>query len=147
MRAADRELRKRINAEVREQGNTIWREEIASAATSPMDQRIIAKGARIKAGNPAQAIAASSRRPLSDGLIPDQDAAAWEFGSNRRGAVTTYSRAGHRVTRHTKRQLPARPGRGTGRVAYRAWAVTGRRLTSLWTQTIYRAVYDAFRED
>lgn len=151
LRAAPKEMRREINAATRNTGNVIWREEINRAASSKMDRLVLVKGARIKAGNPAQAIAASSRRPLSDGLVPDRDYAGFEFGSRRRSGTTTYKRKSrrggtHTVTRRTRRQLPAKPSPGSGRVAYTAWFRSGPRLVSLWTQTIYRIVYEAFGE-
>ena len=151
LRASDKDMRRQINKGTRDAGNIIWREEIGRAATTKMDRLVLVKGARIKAGNPAQAIAASSRRPLEDGLIPDRDYAGFEFGSRRRNAETTYTRRSknggtHKVTRRTRRQLPGKPSPGSGRVAYTAWYRTGPRLVSLWTQTIYRIVYEAFGE-
>lgn len=147
LKAASKELRREISKQTREQGNPIWRTEIDRAARTKMDRLVVAKGARIKAGNPAQALAATSRRALSDGLVPNSDdGRAFEFGTWRPGAKVTYSRRGHQVTRRTKRQVPRPSKRGAGRVAYAAWARTGPRLVSLWTQTIYRAVYEAFGE-
>lgn len=155
LKAMSRDLRKEVSRQTREQGNPIWRDEIESHARTGMDRLVLAKGARIKAGNPAQAIAASSRRPLRDGLVPDDDAAGFEFGSSTRDRKTTYgvrsySRRGaqvaaHKVSRRTKRQLPPRIRKG--RVVYAAWAKSGPRLVSLWTQTIYRAVYDALGKE
>lgn len=145
LRAAPKDIRREISAGTRNEGNVIWREEIGKAATTTMDRLVIAKGARIKAGNPAQAIAASSRRPLSDGLIPDsEDGRAFEFGTHKPDQTTTYTRKGRKVTRHTHRQLPRPARQASGRVAYTAWAKTGPRLVSLWTQTIFRVVYEAF---
>lgn len=146
LRAADKDMRREISKGTRDAGNVIWREEIGKRAMSKMDRLVLAKGARIKAGNPAQAIAASSRRPLRDGLIPDKDGGAFEFGTHRPDQLTTYTRKGHRVTRRAHRQIPRPDSRASGRVVYAAWARTGPRLVSLWAQTIYRIVYEAFGE-
>jgi hypothetical protein len=102
--------------------NPVWRSLVDEHASSPIDKRVLAKGARVAAGNPPTAIAASSRRPLSGGFIPADDWPGREFGANR-NATTTYTRrspAGttHQVTRHTRRQLPAR--NPSGRVVYAA---------------------------
>lgn len=152
LRAADKDLRKQINTATREQGNVIWRDEIESHARTKLDRLVLVKGARIKAGNPAQAIAASSRRPLSDGLVPDTDAAPFEFGTYNQARRKTYqrtSRSGRRssVTRATRMQVPRPAGKGSGRVVYAAWSATGPRLVSLWAQIIYRSVYEAFGKD
>jgi hypothetical protein len=144
-KAADRDLRKRINTATRETMNPVWRSLVDEHASSPIDKRVLAKGARVAAGNPPTAIAASSRRPLSGGFIPADDWPGREFGANR-NATTTYTRrspAGttHQVTRHTRRQLPAR--NPSGRVVYAAVRKIAPRLASLWVQLIVRTYYDA----
>ena len=67
------------------------------------------------------------------------------FGADQ-DTVTTYERRGskggqHRVTRHTSRGLP--PRRRKGRVVFPAAAEMGRRLASLFVQTIVRGIYEA----
>lgn len=144
-KAADRDLRKRINAATRQTMNPVWRAELAERARTPLDRAVIVKGARIAAGNPPVAVAATSTRALRGGLVP---AAAWpgvELGA-RRDRTTTYSRRSpsggtHRVTRHTRRQLPAR--RAGGRIALPAMQEMGPRLASLWVQLIVRVYRDA----
>ena len=151
LKAAPKEVRSRINKAVRAEGNVIWREEIDRAARSNLDRRIIAKGARIQAGNPARAIAANSKRALSGGLVPMYDFHGFEYGSSKQEEFFEYERRSprgkfHSVKRRTKRQLPERAPVGSGRVAFKAWHRTGPRLVSLWTQIIYRSVYEAFGE-
>lgn len=151
VKAAPREVRSQINKATRLDGNVIWREEVARAAVTKLDRRVLVKGARIKAGNPPIAYAATSRRPLSGGLIPEKDYAGIEFGSRRRTATTTYQRKykggkAHKVTRRTRAQLPGKPARGTGRVIYKAWYKSGPRIVSLWTQTVFRIIYESFGE-
>lgn len=144
LKATDKGIRKDISQQTRTTLNPIWREEITRrAGISRMDAAVFGKGARIAAGNPSRAIAASSRRALSDGFIPDRDAAAREFGANRE-QYTTYDRKGHPVTRRTKRGLPA-PNR-RGRVVYPAWANTAPRMVSLWTQIVVRNIHEALEK-
>jgi len=145
LKAAPREIRNDINRTVRAEGSDWWKQAIAARATSKMDKLVLAKGARIQPGNPARAVAASSRRPLADGLVPDTDARAWEFGTTQpehQDSYTRRSRGGtHKVTRHVKRQLPRATNRG--RVVYPAWADTAPRLVAMWTQVIVRKLYES----
>ena len=87
--------------------------------------------------------ASSSRRRLPGGLIPDTDGAAVEWGAADR--LVTYQRrkpsgGTTSVTRHTRRQLPAR--RGTGPVMGAVEEMSPRAV-SLWTQLIIKTYYDA----
>ena len=113
-----------------------------------MAQKVLTKGARVAAGKPARAIAGSSRRPLSGGLIPDQGGRAFEFGSTNRETKKAYhvTRGGKTFTvkRRTRRQLP--PFRQTGYVVFPAWRGTAPRMVSLYTQLIMKKVYEAFGE-
>lgn len=142
LKAVDKDIRNDINRTTRAEGNQWWKDAITAQATSKMDKLVLAKGARIQPGNPARAIAASSRRPLADGLVPDTDARAWEFGTTEPEHQDTYTRKdGAKVTRHVKRQLPGATNRG--RVVYPAWAKVGPRLVAMWTQLIVRKIYES----
>ena len=137
-----REVRNEINRMTRAEMNPEWRKIIGEKATSKMDRLVLAKGARVAPGNPTVLIAASSKRPLSDGLVPDNRdiAAAFEFGTPDRNKKETYTRKGSPVTRRTERQLPWRTN---GRVVYAAFAEIGPRLASMWVQTIVRKIMEA----
>lgn len=123
-----------------------WKQAVNERASSKMDQLIIAKGARIAGGNPPRAIAASSTRKLSGGLVPRENWQGWEFGSNglRRTTYQRRNRNGigtHRVTRDTVAQLPRRNAKG--RIAFPAAAELGPRLASLFVQIVVRRVHEA----
>ena len=137
-----REVRNEINRMTRAELNPEWRKIVGQKATSKMDKLVLAKGARVAPGNPTVMIAASSRRPLSDGLVPDNrdQAAAFEFGTPDRNRKETYQRKGATVTRRTERQLP---WRSNGRVVYAAFAEMGPRLASMWVQVIVRKIMEA----
>ena len=146
LKAAPREIRNDINRTVRAEASSWWKDAITARATTKMDRLVLAKGARIQPGNPARAVAASSRRPLADGLVPDTDARAWEFGTTEPEAQDTYTRRTKgggqaRVNRHVKRQLPKATNRG--RVVYPAWADVAPRLVAMWVQIIVRKIYDS----
>lgn len=138
-------IRTEINRQTRAQANPIWQGEIAEHTRSKMDALVIAKGARVKAGNPPVLQAATSTRPIGGRLRPADEWAAFEFGANR-GKRSTYDRRKKRggrakVTRHTAAQLPTRIRKG--RVAYPSAAESIPRLASLWVQTVVRCVHEA----
>jgi len=141
-----REVRNDINRTTRAVVNPLWRDAVNSRALTTVSQKVLAKGARVAPGNPLTLIAASSRRPLSGGLVPDAQARVFEFGTNDRQKVAEYERSGrrskaHKVKRHTQRQLPWRNDKG--RVIYQAAADVAPRITSLWVQIIVRRIYEA----
>lgn len=147
MKAMDRGLAKEIRRATVSTMNPVWRGEVQAHARTGMDDRVIAKGARIKGGNPPEAIAASSRRALSGGLVPVEGWPAFEFGTTNRLRRTTYRRRNrksggtHTVTRRASRQLPARNAKG--RVGYAAFAEVGPRMVALWVQLVVKKVHDA----
>jgi hypothetical protein len=151
LKAAPKEIRSRISRETRETLNPIWREEIANhAGLSRRDNLVFGKGARVAAGNPAVAMAATSKRALRDGsspFIPDELGRSLEFGAYDRGRPSTYTRKSrkgntHSVTRKTRTGLP--PQNRRGRVVYPAFAEAAPRMLSLWVQTVARVVHEAF---
>lgn len=142
-KAADRGLRKDINDATRTTFNGPWRSAIAVRARTPLESRVLVPGARVAAGNPPVFVAATSKRRLRGGLVPDTGGAPVEFGAA--DTAVTYSRRSpkgnvHQVTRHTRRQLPRR--RNAGPVMGAA-AEMGRRAASLWVQLIVKTYYDA----
>lgn len=149
LRLLPRTIRNDLNKTRRTHLNKMWRDAVAARATTKLDKLVLVKGARVAPGNPATAMAATSKRPLSGGLVPDNrdQAVAIEFGSPERQATETYTRkspggGSHQVTRHTKRQLPMLARKG--RVIYRAWADIAPRIIALDAQLIARRIYEAF---
>lgn len=145
LKRVDRSLRQDINAAMRQQGNTIWRGETTEHARTSMDSAMLTKGARIAAGNPPVAIAASSKRPIgrSRRLVPDEAWPAWEFGSDNQDAYTRYQRKSknggtHTVERRTMRGLPPRYRKG--RVLYPAVEGSAPRLASLLVKLVVSKV-------
>jgi hypothetical protein len=106
-----------------------------------VDARVLVAGNKVTGGNPPVLVAGSSRRKLSGGLVPDLDWATVEFGTLDRNKRTTYTRSGFKVTRHTRRQVPARVK--SGRVVMPAVADTIPRAVSMWVQQFVRLVYEA----
>lgn len=144
MKNSRRDVVREINTRTRTTLAPLWKALVETHATYAMDTAVLAKGARIRAGNPPVAIAASSRRRLRGGLIPAEQYASREFGSNR-DRVRTYDRRSknggtHKVTRHTARQLPPRYRKG--RVVFPAFAEFAPRAAALWVQTVVRTIMD-----
>jgi hypothetical protein len=145
---AERKIKSEINKETRQVLGKIWKEEIEGrvAGMPRVDQLVLGKGASVKAGNPATLKAATSTRPLSGGLVPNDRAKGFEFGTDDRNKTSTYTRRSpkgksHSVTRRTTRHLPARAPEG--RVIWPAFAETGPRIVSLWVQIIVRNLHEA----
>jgi hypothetical protein len=145
VKAASKDLRSEINKATRATLAPEWKTMVGLHASRVIDTRILASGARVIAGNPPVLTAATSKRPLSGGLVPVEKWPVIEFGSYGTGTTTytTRSRRGrpYEVTRGTQRQLPARVKKG--RVLYPAAAEFIPRALALWTQLIVRKYLDA----
>lgn len=144
--SAPKEIRKNIRQYTKSEIVLPWTSEITKrAGRSPRPHeavRAIAATSRVQVSDRAVRVTAgaSKRAVLSGGLIPFQDARKIEFGSMGQ-KVTTYNRKGHKVTRHTDRQL--RPLTRKGSVFYPAAGEMQPRLLALWVQTTVRTILDA----
>lgn len=148
LKAADKTLRTDINRATVEVGNKIWQPIVAAHATTHMDTKVLAVGARVKGGNPPVAMAANSRRPVGSDkrLVPATRWQGWEFGAVNRNAYSKYTRKSkgggtHPVERRTMTGMPARTPKG--RVVYAAFADMAPRMVSLWVQLVVKKYNDA----
>lgn len=142
MKRADATVRRDVAQRMRETMNPAWRSEVTNGATG-MAGRVLAGGARIAGGNPPQLVAASSRRKIGRGIIPDRHWAGYEYGANHGTTRTVTSAKGTRYRRHVMRHLPAR---GKGRVLEPAAARILPRIAAYWVQSVVRAFMDAAEE-
>jgi hypothetical protein len=147
LRSLDVDVRKSINAQSRSAVTPMWTSVVEANATTHMDTRVLALGARVQTGYRVTLVAASSRRRLRGGLIPADRWQGYEFGAVH-GAPRTYetrSRKGrtYKVTRRTTEQLPKL--RPSGRVLYPSVADIGPRVFALATQTAIRGIFDAYQ--
>ena len=138
-------VRTQINQATRSAANPIWQGEVQAKVRTPMDAKILAAGARVKAGNPPVLQAAQSTRAIGGRLRPAENWQGWEFGTDR-NKVSTYTRKSkkggtHKVTRHASKHMPS-PTR-SGRVVYPAAAGSIPRFAALWVQTVVRCVHEA----
>lgn len=146
VKALNRDVRRDLANRTRQTMNPVWRDLINRRAVTPQDRAILAKGARIAAGNPPKAIAASSRRALPGGLVPADDWSSFEAGTRRPNRRATWRRRSPEGTLHDVRGFPERqlPNyRRGGYVVFPAFKELAERLVSLWVQSLMKSVYDA----
>ena len=148
LKAADKTLKGEINRATVEVGNKIWQPIVAAHATTHMDTKMLAVGARVKGGNPPTAMAANTKRAVGSDkrLVPATQWQGWEFGAVNRNAYSKYTRKSkgggtHKVERRTMRGMPARKPKG--RVVYPAFADMAPRMVSLWVQLVIRKYAEA----
>lgn len=143
MKRADKEIRSEISQDMRSVMSPEWKSEVTQGLTGAgrMEARMLLPGTRIAAGNPPTLIAASSSRRVGNGLIPNEHAPGYEFGSHGTRISDVTSSRGKKYKRHTTRHLPGYVK--TGRVVYPAAARILPRVASYWVQSIIRAFMDA----
>lgn len=150
LKLVPRDVRNQVNRSTRAELKPIWQQELAgklSARGETFTTKMIGTGL-VAGGNPPIMSAATSRRALSGGVIPDVQGYLAEFGG-RSSAFTDYQRRSknggtHHVRRRTATGLPQTIARG--RVVYPAAAETAPRMASLWVQIFVRTVYEALEE-
>lgn len=142
MKRADATIRRDISQRMRATMGPVWKDAVNQHLTGAgrMEAAMLTPGVRIAAGNPPALVAASSRRKIGNGLIPDQHAPGWEFGAGD-GTSQVTNRRGTTYRRHAKRHLPAR--RRAGHVVYPAAARVLPRIAAYWVQSIVKAFMDA----
>lgn len=138
LRHADAEIRRGVSARMRGEMSPVWKAEVEQRAGG-LAARILTPGARIAGGNPPQIIAASSKRKIGRGLIPDQHWPGYEYGANDSTRVVTSSR-GAKYRRHVMRHLPKR---GDGRTLEPAARELLPRIASFWAQSVVKVILDA----
>ena len=138
LRRANTEVRKGVNAQVRQEIGGRWKTALERRASSRMEQAVIVKGARARAGTDRfSLLAATSRRPLRGGLVPAFEWAGSEFGARtRQKSVKTRSRKGkpYTATKWVNRQFRGRVTEG--RIAYDAASEIGTWAVAQWVKFI-----------
>lgn len=133
--AAPEELQRLLAATASEQLSSAWLDELGARPATGAQQKFVLAGAR------ALPFANGLRVETGDGEL----ARVFEFGTNDRDHVTTYRRRSpkgrsHRVTRHTRRQIP--PRKAGGYIAYPAANKLGVRVFAMWAQLIRKVTHD-----
>ncbi|MEN0103330.1 MAG: hypothetical protein AAGC90_10425 [Curtobacterium sp.] len=147
LKTVPRDVQKNIRQYTKADAQPIWQDEIRSRIRTRLDDRVLGSSARVRVSNQnVQLESARIGRSLQHGTKPSQIASGVEFGANRgeRNTYMTTSRRGRRyaATRQTKNQLPTR--NTNGRVVFPASRAAVPRLASLWVQTGFRTLLDAF---
>lgn len=145
IKTANRDMKRTINARMRETMNPVWRRSVAEQVTWDMERRVLNAGVRVAAGNPPTLQGATSRRRVGRSLIPANDWPGFEYGADRNqfARYERRNRSGggyHTVKRRTQRHL--RPRRRAGYVFGPAVAETLPRLASLAVQSVVRTYMD-----
>lgn len=150
LKRVDKDLRRDINARVRDTIKPVWERSLAQRVKWAPEQ-VILKGARVAAGNPPALVAAASTRRWRPGssLVPRDDWHALEYGASNRGAFVSYERRSpnggtHTVRRRTKAHLM--PRRRNGYVIGPAVADIAPRVAALFVQSVVRSVMDALEK-
>jgi hypothetical protein len=142
IRALDRTIQKMIRQQTKRITAPEWRGALSERADSRLQHAALVDTSAVAVSNQNIRLQSANKgRALSGGFNPKTDWYAAEFGGDQ-GKTTTYTRAGHRVTRHTTRQLPTR--RKAGHVFYPATAEMIPRIAALWVQTTVRTIATAF---
>lgn len=143
----DSDMRKAIYQATRESVNPLWTPALARRARTRLQQVVIVKGARVAVRTDGFSLmAATSRRPLRNGLIP-ADRPNWpaaEFGArNRRAEVQTHSRLGkpYTVSKVLNRQFPGRTK--DGQVAFDAASEVGTKTVRAWVLAVVQTIVNA----
>lgn len=138
LRQAQREVRLNINKTARQRIRPLWRSELSARARSRVEQRVIADGARATASDRGvKLVAATSRRPLSGGLVPADQWPGVEFGARtERIRVRQRSRTGRAYERPLTINRQFTPRQKDGRVAMDAASETGVQLVTAWVHTV-----------
>ncbi|MGN7978107.1 hypothetical protein ACTJJ4_11065 [Microbacterium sp. 22195] len=138
LHGAQRQIRSGINKEARSRLRPLWQQALNARARDEMTRRIIVAGARATATDRGVTMhAATSRRPLSGGLVPAWEWAGTEFGARtRRVEVTQRSRAGRSYSRPLTINRQFRGRQQDGMVAFDAASEVGTKIVALWVHTV-----------
>ncbi len=138
LRQSQRSIRLNINKNARSRIRPLWQAELNARARDAMTRRVIVAGARATASDRGVTVhAATSRRPLSGGLVPAFEWAGAEFGArSRRVEVTQRSRSGRSYRRPLTINRQFRGRQQDGMVAFDAASEVGTKLVAIWVHTV-----------
>lgn len=143
LKVAEREIRLDVNKDARGKLRPIWQQALAGRGATSLESRVIVQGATVSVGAKQITLkAATSKRPLSGGLVPASEWQGAEFGMTPKARTfTTHSSRGkaYTVTRQVGAQFRARTKHG--RIAFDAASTTATALVGIWVRT----VVDKFR--
>lgn len=133
LKVAPRRVRTYMTKAARLAINTLWRPAVDRYASTTMARKVIRTGARgVVQSDTFHLTAATSKRPLSGGLVPTDSWHGSEFGAVPQEVQVT--RDGHTRTQVINRQFGPRVAKG--RVAYRAARDVGPQVVAAWTSAV-----------
>jgi hypothetical protein len=144
LRNLDRDTKKALRANLRPMVTAAWKEALAAAANTRLEQRALVDTGRTKVSDQnVRLTSATVGRSLSGGLWPSEEFGGVEFGARPRERNVSSHRGGTRYssTRNTTAQLKA-PNR-RGHVVYPAAASVIPRVLSMFVQTFIRGIHEA----
>lgn len=146
LKGMDRDLRNSINRETTKTFGPVWKQVVAKQRMTARDRAIFMKGTRLAGGNPPTLYAANSKKAMRGGLIPMDEARAFEFGAPSRQTKKTYTSKSEKgkqysITRRTQKAVP--PSFPKGRVIYPAFKEVAPRIAALWVQLVVKRTFDA----
>ena len=150
LREAEPEIRKAINNASKEVIKTIWKQEIAEAAsiaggrTQRARFRVLVKTANVSVGNKGVTLtSATTGRPLPGGLNGKEDWRALEFGRPKYVRTVEFTSSlgkSYNQVRNVTAQLDGVTDKGS--VFYPAARHAIPRILALWVQTSVRTLFD-----
>lgn len=146
MKTIDRPLATAIRQYTRSEMLTDWKADLADAARTDMDTRILVDTASVSMTDQNVQLKSGTTGRLSNGLLIADAAPAVEFGGNRE-KVTRYPARSKRgkirmISRHTIREFP--PRIRAGRVVFPTARKEIPRYASMWVQICMRTLGDIF---
>jgi hypothetical protein len=144
IKAANADLRKILLRESRKVLRAVWAQELASRSRTPLEDRVLVRGASVRVGQALSVRAAYSVKKLPGGLVPAEDFAAVELGAKwQTRTVQATSRRGKPFSYKKVINKQFKPRRREGYVVFKSAKETGHRMTALWVQTIVKTYKDA----
>lgn len=145
LRQMEPTIRKRVYAATREKIVPEWRQELAANAAGHLEERVIAKGARMDvSATTLKFKAAQSKRKMTGGASPHDIGHAVEFGATwHRGTIDATSNRGKNYTYTRTLNKQFKPRRQQGHLAYPAIGRLIPRFASLWVGITIKTMYDA----
>lgn len=137
LKTADRSVRKEMRAAARRELNELWKPALERFATTPLQTKVLVRGARAKVQSDTfTLVAATSRRALSGGLVPVNRWQGAEFGATPKQVSVT-------IRGKQRKQTIGRnfgPRQPRGKVVYPAIRKVGPRVVAAWVNGVVKGL-------
>lgn len=137
LKTAAAPVRREMRAGARRELNSLWKPTLERFARTPLQAKVLVRGSRSKvASDTFTMLAATSRRPLSGGLLPAAEWHGAEFGAHPK--VTEVTIRGHRRKQTVGKNFGPRMSKG--RVAFPSARQTGPQVVAAWVNGLVRGL-------